>query len=286
MDLIISEIIKEWGLFGAVFLGLIYLIWDNWRTNKNRKNNFSITNENIKNMQENMSERIEIVNQKINVVDEKVACMDINIHREIDVLRGRVDNLPMDNLNAINQHRIQEEGDHLKQIEDLMLLGGQIHQTMKEYTKLIGSDHTFIGSFHNGNSNLSGIPFCKFDIISECFCEQKIKHDHEFAFVYKDSDILRYGGLFQHLLQNDTIQFYIPKEGDTEMSKYEDIIWRRMKGLGIRRIAIKLLRDPEGVPSGFLGCVKYNDDELDIESLKVCGKELEVIYRSNKYKKQ
>ena len=54
-----------------------------------------------------------------------------------------------------------------------------------------------------------------------------------------------------------------------------------MLGRDIKQLAVSLLRDPEGTPSGFVGCVKYDYEKLDITELKECGLELEQIYATN-----
>ena len=279
MDLVIGEIIQSWGLLGAILIGFGWLIYDNWKSNKNRKSD----SDSIK---KHMTEQVGIMDKKLDLVDKKIDFVESNLNDRMDTISDRVDHLPANNVAAIQRQKADDDAQHLKHIEDLMLLGGHIHTTLKKYTKIINADHIFIGSFHNGNSNLSGIPFCKFDIISECYADDKVPHDHEFAPVYKDSDILRYGSLFSALSQNDHIHLWVlPDEDNNEMAQYEDIIWRRMYGLGIKQIMVKILRDPDGVPSGFVGVVRYDKDDMDMDSVIQCGQELELIYSNNKYKK-
>ena len=54
-----------------------------------------------------------------------------------------------------------------------------------------------------------------------------------------------------------------------------------MCGRDIKQLAISLLRDPEGTPSGFVGCVRYDYDEIDLHELRDCGLELENVYAIN-----
>ena len=143
-----------------------------------------------------------------------------------------------------------------------------------------------MGSFHNGNSSLSGIPYYKFDIIAERFSPTKVKRDCEFAHMYKNSDILRYDTLPILLVQNGSIYFKVPEEGECEISNYDDIIWRRMRGRGIKQIAIRLTKDSKNTPSGFVGVVKYDDAELKLEYLDECGRDLEEIYKDAELKEE
>lgn len=283
MDTIIEEIVKNFGMYGVLLVGIGWLIYE---SKKNSKTQQKDSNELKKDIKDHVSFQISEVRQEISLVDKKIDNVDLCLNNRIDTLTERVDNTPAETVFMSRKYMDDDDKIHLKQIEDVMLLGESMHRVMKKYTVLTKADHMFIGSFHNGTTNLSGIPFCKFDIISECYGDNKIAHDHEFAPVYKDSDILRYGSLFSVLFQNEQMLFHVDPDNDNnELAKYEDIIWRRMYGLGIKQLAVNILRDPDNIPSGFLGIVKYDDEEMDMNMLKVCARELEHIYSVNKHKK-
>ena len=107
------------------------------------------------------------------------------------------------------------------------------------------------------------------------------ERDHEFAPVYKDADLLRYGKLPLALVQNKTLHFTIDDDNNSELFNLDDIIVRRMIGMGIKQIALQLLCDSANRPSGFLGCVKYDNNEMiNIKELQRCAYELENIYHS------
>ena len=76
------------------------------------------------------------------------------------------------------------------------------------------------------------------------------------------------------------IDYQYSEEGTPELAELDDIIWRRMKGRGIRQIALRILRDKSNTPSGFVGVVKYDFEELNTDMLDICGKELEANYHS------
>lgn len=286
MNEIIAEIIREWGILGALLFGIGWLIYDSKKNTKSREKESTNIDKNFKILESHVTEQVGLVEKKIDIVDHKVDVVEESLKDRINILSDRVDQIPSASLDEIYKRKETDDASHIKQIEDLMLLGGKLHETMKKYTRLINTDHIFIGSFHNGNQNLSGIPFCKFDIISECYGDKKVKHDHEFAPVYKDSDILRYGSLFSVILQNNYVLFKVDPHGQNDLAQHEDIIWRRMVGLGIKQMGVKLLKDPDGVASGFVGCVRYDDKEMNMDMLIQCGSELEFIYRANKYKMQ
>lgn len=277
MDVIISEIISQWGPMGLMVGLIFYMVYTNYKTDKNHKDNNNKSDEVIKLIEEkidNLCETIELVDNKVDLIQKE-------LKQDIKNIDDKVDNLPARHIEEIKDHQESIKTIHQKQIEDLFRLGPQLHKIMQDYVEKTNSDHIFVGSFHNGNSSLSGIPYYKFDIIAERFCKDKVECDCEFAHMYKDSDILRYDTLPIMLTQQDILYFKVPESGEVTMSKYDDIIWRRMRGRGIRQISLKLLRDIKGKASGFVGCVKFNDDYMDYNQLKLCASELEAAYHKS-----
>lgn len=293
MNGVVTEIIAEWGILGVLIVIFGYLVWENYKAVRDRRLKSSQSLDGLEKLSKKLSNdiyglgnNIQTMGQKIDVMDQKVENVKTNLNERIDLLSMRIDSLPEDSVAASIRQRQDDSIMHLKQIEDIMLLGGQMHTILKEYVGKTNSHHIFIGSFHNGTSNLSGIPYCKFDIISECYCENKVTHDHEFAPVYKDSDILRYGSLFSTLFNSGKILFSVdPENGVNDMANHEDIIWRRMLGLGIKQLGVRILKDPENIASGFLGIVRYDTEEMDMEELDLCAMELERVYSTNKFRK-
>lgn len=265
------EFMEQWGPLGVMVILGGFLIYDNWKMNKSKKSNdggMNIINGKI----DNLSDSIKIIDQKVDNVNS-------SLQSEIDLLHAKVDDLPTSNINANLIYEEEQKSNHIKQLDDLMKLGPKLHKIMGDFNEKIGSDHIFLGSFHNGNSSLSGIPYYKFDIIAERFGVEKISNDCEFAPLYKDADILRFDSLPVKLVQESSLYFAFDENGDTKMKKYDDILWRRMLSRGIKQIAFVILRDGSAIPSGFLGCVKYdNTKKLNMKKLKECGKKLETIY--------
>lgn len=170
---------------------------------------------------------------------------------------------------------------HSKQFLDRMKLGPNIHKSLRTFCTRINADHIFVGSFHNGNESITGIPYFKFDIIAERFAKDKVDDDIEFAFMYKDAELLRHDLLPSEVIQQGLVYYSIDESENSELEDVDDILYRRMIGRGIKQLAISLLHDPTGMPSGFVGCVKYDYDELDLNELKECGHELENVYALN-----
>jgi hypothetical protein len=208
------------------------------------------------------------------------------VDAKIELLEDKVDQVPTTQMIHLDNREDKKQKAHLKQLDDLMKLGPKLHRIIQTANINIGGDHIFVGSFHNGNSSLSGIPYYKFDIIAERFSPVKVQQDCEFAHMYKDSDILRFDMLPSLLEQQNIISFKVPAEGDIELANFDDIIWRRMRGRGIRQIALRITRDSKGTPSGFVGVVKYDLNDMKLEHLESCGRDLEEIYKEAELKEE
>ena len=280
MNELISQFITEWGTFGAVLLGIGYLIYDNWKTNKTRKSNKDETVSIVK----SLDGKLDNLNDRIDIIDTKVDDFKAQVNTRFKLMDDKIAELPSAQLSKMESDSVNKKQVHLKQLDDLMKLGPKLHRIIQSTNNSVGSDHIFVGSFHNGNSNLTGIPYYKFDIIAERFSPIKVSYDTEFAHMYKDADILRFDTLPSLLEQQGMIHFEVPEEGEVGLAEFDDIIWRRMRGRGIRQIALCLTRDSKGTPSGFVGVVKYNMDKLKLEYLEQCARELEDIYKEAELK--
>lgn len=187
----------------------------------------------------------------------------------------------LDRIEAVGNEAVIKKSTHTKQFLDRLKLGPQLHKTLNTFRNRINADHVFIGSFHNGNESITGIPYYKFDIIAERFRPDKVERDIEFAPMYKDADLLRHDLLPSEVVQAGIAHYIIESDGTSLLSDVDDILYRRMLGRDIKQLAIQLLRDPSGTPSGFVGCVRYDYEDIDLSELKECASELELIYATN-----
>jgi hypothetical protein len=211
-----------------------------------------------------------------------LAANTADIKADIKIIDGKVD---------LMEKRIERVEDkcncdtvksaHTKQFLDRLKLGPQIHKTLNNFRTRINTDHIFIGSFHNGNESITGIPYYKFDIIAEKFKRNKSESDIEFAPMYKDNDLLRHDLLPSEVVQNGYVHYTINQDGSSELEDVDDILFSRMLGRGIKQLAIHVLRDPSGTPSGFVGCIRFDYEEMDIHELIECARELEIDYANN-----
>ena len=215
----------------------------------------------------------QILNDGLDEIKDSIDSINIRVGKLEDKINNPVIPAPI----IENPTRIS----HAKQFSDRLKLGPHLHKTLNTFRTRINADHIFIGSFHNGNESITGIPYYKFDIIAEKFRPDKVERDIEFAFMYKDADLLRHDLLPSEVVQRGIVHYIIDENGNSNLSNIDDIIYRRMLGRNIKQLAISLLRDPSGTPSGFVGCVRYDYEEIDLHELKDCGSELENVYAVN-----
>lgn len=273
---IITQFITEWGTFGLVLAIMGWMIYDNWKYNK--RGRYNNDTKNVLNEIKNVSGKVDNLHDKIILVDEKVDDVSNIFDKRIDSLENKVNDLPQMHIEELKSFNKDNSERHTKEMVDLLRLGPDIHNTLKYYNERICGDHIFIGSFHNGNRSITGIPYYKFDIIAERFKEDAVEQDCEFAYMYKDSDILRFDKLPILLVQKNMLHYTVPENGKVSMADIDDIIWRRMRGRGIKQIALHILKDKSDTPSGFVGVVKYDFEKFNLEELKICAKRLEMDY--------
>lgn len=295
METIISGLISNYGIPGLILAFLIWQHYQNKQYNKNNANkedlktvqdniktnlNGQIDNINsyIKHEREVLKEMIGITETKIDDLRDHVEGKISNLEDKIDNMEDRIDEQPMNMIDIMQTRAAIMKEEHDKMFDKQIELGSEIHDILNLYRASINSDHIFLGSFHNGTSSLSGVPYYKFDLIAERFSPDRINRDVEFAHMYYNADLMKHGKLPITLIQNNKVHYIIDENGKSELSEIDDIIYRRMRGRDIKQIALHLLRDKMGKPSGFVGAVKYDYKELNIDELSNCAKALEKIY--------
>ena len=180
----------------------------------------------------------------------------------------------------MEEKKEKDNKEHFDKILEQFTQAPKLHRILKLYRERIGCDHIFMGTFHNGSTSISGIPYCKFDIIAEKFKPGKNNNDlREYTVIYKNSDILVHDNLPVVISQEDYVYFKINEDGSSELEEIDDILYRRCLKYGIKQFAINLLRDENMNPVGFVGCVDFDYDILNFKELNNCAKELEEIYK-------
>lgn len=265
----IASLVTEVGSFGVLLALAGFIIYNHFKSD-NKKDD--AINELKATLEMNTAE----IKGSIKGLDNRISNLERNVTNDMSLFNKRIDNIENNTKTAV-----LNKSSHTKQFADRLKLGPQLHKTLNTFRSRVNADHIFIGSFHNGNESITGIPYYKFDMIAERFRPDKVYKDLEFAHMYKDADLLRHDSLPQEVVQNTTVHYIIDKDGNSPLADIDDIIYRRMLGRDIKQLAVSLLRDPNGTPSGFVGCVKYDYEEINLTELRECGIELEQIYSAN-----
>ena len=290
MESIVNDVIAQYGALGVLVLMAIYIIWDKIKSAKSSNNlddKLSSIQTNVNDIRVDipvMSKKIDLIEKEVLITnekfDEKIEFFEEKINNRIDTLEGRIKTQPEQFINAINLQNQSQQEVHNKRMMNQVSLAPKLHKAMGDYIDLVGCDHIFLGSFHNGTTSSSGIPYYKFDVVAEKFKKDMVKRDCEFAHMYKDIDILRHDKLPTLLMQNEQVHYIINEDKTSTLSEIDDILYRRMIGRDIKQLAINIIHDSNGTPTGFVGCVKYNYDNINLKELFNCAYEIELIYKN------
>lgn len=288
MEAFFNSLLSQYGLSGVI-IGL--LIWNQIQSAKNSKASVSKDdlNDAKQSIQSNIDGRIGniknyietergILKEMIDISDQRLEDFKEHVDKKFDFFDQRLDKQPYNIISSIQRHEAENKENHDKMFDKQLVLAPAIHDTLSLGKDTCNADHIFLGSFHNGTSNLSGIPYYKFDLVAEKYCPDKVDRDVEFAHMYYNADLMKYDKLPITLIQNGFVHYIIDENGYSELAKISDIIYRRMLGRNIKQIALQLTRDSNGKPMGFVGCVRYDYEQIKFDGLKDCAKRIEKLY--------
>lgn len=253
----LNTILEQYGIYGVLIVMLFifgYLIYND------RKNNWG--------------NKIDKLGMKIDNTNDKIEILETKVDTRISAIETKVDNMP-----AITQK--YENSVAKKNTLEIITKGwgGKLSKVLKYHCKNIGCDHIFLSTFHNGTVDIRGMHYCKFDILIDEFADALHWHpnDVDFQPLYKDENILAYGDLPVTMQHIDAVILNVEDEKNT-LLELSDIVYRRCKSRGITSIGLAGIHDKEGIMIGFVGCVAYDNKQMDLENLKACVHEVENIY--------
>lgn len=286
MDQVITSVIAQWGVFGAIIIAAGYIIYDNIKNN-HKKINLDGKLDKLSDIVSKYS--IENIDIKRQLNDLTIKTNNINCNEDIkdyiDDLTKKINNLEVQiksHISELNDNNHKCRKNHTEKLINRVSIAPKIHRILATYYDRIHCDHILLGYFHNGTSTVSGIPFYKFDLVAEKYTPGKSEHDAEFINLYKDVDILSHDRLPIELLQNKQVYYSIDENGDSILKDIDEILYHRLIGRCVKQIAFNILKDHDENLEGFVCCIKYDYKEVNLKELKNCARELEDLYNNAK----
>lgn len=280
MDQVITQLLEQWGFAGAILLGLGYLIYIRIKDVRGQSKNTKHIDDSIDTLSQKVDDKFKVTNERIDVLNERVEDNHKQFENRFEQIESSISAQPGIVMGQIRDKEIKDNAEHQEKFLAQFSSASKLNKILNTYIKSVNCDHIFVGYFHNGGTSLSGIPFCKYDIIAEKFKPGIRDNDVEFCPIYKDVNIYSHGDLPIFLTQNKYVYFKINDDLSSDLQDVDDILYRRMVGRKVKQILVHLLYDENGSPFGFVGGIEYEGDELDIDEIKECAKELENIHEN------
>lgn len=296
MEDVVFGSVTQWGPLGILVMFAIYIIYNHVKgiidsksnNNKEYKNithdtDIIITQFNL--LKGDISTTMELINSRIESLRETFNHKHEVLNKRLVNLEDEVKHQPSHVIDKIEEYNIKNLDKHTEMLLRQVEMGPKIHRILGRYLDIIECDHIVLGAFHNGTATLNGIPYCKFDIVSEKYNSNKTHYDVEFAPMYRNVDILLHNKLPSMLFQNGYLHFDInPDTNESILDDVDDILYRRLLGRGISQISLNILKDDKSIPIGFIGCIKYDTSSMVEREIPACAKEIENVYNEHSKK--
>ncbi len=289
--------ISQWGPTGILLLFAVYIIYTHIKNiidsgsiyNKEYKNishDTDVIITQVNNLKHDLSISMDALETKVQALKEVFNHKHEVLNKRLVNLEDKVTNQPDQVICNFEEYAMKLRNEHNKTLLKQVEIGPKLHRILSRYLNIIGCDHIILGAFHNGTTSLNGIPYCRFDIISEKFDTTRSTYCTEFAPMYKNVDITLHDKLPGILFQNDYVYYKIDLNGgDCELRNIDEILYRRLMGRGISQIAFHIIRDSmSGIPIGFLCCFKYETSAMTTYEISSCAKEIEGVYTEHSNK--
>lgn len=242
MNEIINGIISQWGLVGLVGMAAAWVIYDNFKANKEKE---KIIEEKLldNTSRTHISDSLSSIHDKIDHIEEETQRFRSDMEERIAILEEKFNNKP-------------DKYSEAHKLEMIAKVAPSIHSLLETSMDDINADHMYVALLHNGVNSICGTPFLKFDIVAEKYYPLKNPKDIELSPIYKNEDIMSHNQLFPTLFQNKTILFDI-KEGG-RLATIDSNLYNRLLTRGVKQAAFGIFRDQHGIPNGFLCAYNFN----------------------------
>ena len=169
----------------------------------------------------------------------------------------------------------KEYKDHHDRMMHGIKKGPRVQSTLRNFLPSIKCDHLFVGEFHNGTTNIIGIPYMKLDIIFEHITPKFHENDCLLVRLYENEYVQTHDQLPGLLFQHNNIVYTLE-----ELQYIDEQLYFRMKSRDIKVIALSLIYNTKNIPVGIVGCFNFDNEKINMNELIKCSKEIENIYNS------
>ena len=308
METTANTIRETYGWIGVLIVllaAIVYLIWKDNVSQKQKTDTLGGLKDAFKHDMDAIVSKIDAVSTKVDVVksgsdDRKKLLIDsiANINhrienteielekmdRSIGDVGRRVDDMEDKMHNCYAESREKELQEAKKQTNRVLLKskGGLLSKCLRRWCNTMNADHVYIAQFHNGTTDLRGIHFVKFDILTDEFADplHPVEGDYEFTPFYCNQYIVTYGDIAYTMCHVPAAVFNVDSD---EFLNQSDTLYRRMKTIGVHQAGFAMIRDTDGEPIGWLGAVSYGDKKIDCESLEKAARDVENIFNTTDY---
>ena len=308
METTANTIIETYGWIGVLVVLLAAIAYLIWKENVSQKHKTDVLGElkgAFKHDMDAIVSKIDAVSTKVDIVqsnsdDRKRLLIDSieNINHRIEnteielekmdqsigEVGRRVDDMECKIHNCYAESREKELQEAKKQTSRVLLKskGGLLSKSLRHWCNAMNADHVYIAQFHNGTTDLRGIHFVKFDVITDEFADplHLAEGDREFTPLYRNQYIVAYGNIAYTMCHVPAAVFDVDSE---EFLDQTDALYRRMKTIGVHQTGFAMIRDNDGEPIGWLGAVSYGDKKIDCESLEKAARDVENIFNTTDY---
>lgn len=262
MNELINNVLSQWGIVGLVGLAAGWIIYDNFKSNKERE---KYIEEKIlsNNSQYDINSSLLVLQEKLDKIESNNQLFRQDINKRISEIENKLSHT--------------EEDSESHKLEMIIKVAPSIHGLLETSIDDIKADHMYVALFHNGVSSIGGIPFMKFDIICEKYFPIKNESDIELSTTYKNEDLVAHNQLFPVLFQNKYVKFDINEKG--RLQTIDSNLYHRLLSRGVKEVMFGIFKDKKGIPNGFI-CAYSFESGMDEESFSDSLITLSTIYKN------
>lgn len=257
------QILTQWGTAGVIAIAAGYLLYDSWKKNKETE--------------KWMREQVQASCTSRGSVQDTLndLCSDVKeIHKEHQEFREEIRQKVSEIENRMDKHHPHESTEALR-LKAVATAAPAVQAIINDGLDGCATDHIAVALLHNGSTSLAGIPYIKFDIVSEKYKPFRCPTDEPLVGRYKNEDIMAHNKLPMCITQNDQAWFEITDE--CPLKEIDPIIYAKCMKRGIKHLVFESIKDVHGMITGFVVIYNFNGDP-NLESLHTTTEAIEKVY--------